>query len=195
MYREYIRYNLPKYQFTARCVRTGALFVAYATEKSLLNACIFIILLIEHIKKYYPDLKVIIIQTDNGTEFTAPWNSIKDSIFTIILEKYEHLIHRRIPPGAKTWQSDVETSHRIIEDEFYSYELIDSYDDFFKKAEEYVTFFNFKRFNTYKNATPKELLEELSPEIDENILYFKPVLLDNFIEKYKDYMRNANGLK
>lgn len=32
-YREYIRHKLPTYQFTARCVRTRAMFLSYAKEK------------------------------------------------------------------------------------------------------------------------------------------------------------------
>ncbi len=40
-------------------------------------------------------------------------------MFVKVVTKNGYTEHRRIPPGAKTWQSDVETSHWIIERKFY----------------------------------------------------------------------------
>jgi len=63
------------------------------------------------------------------------------------------LTHTTIPPGAHTWQSDVETVHRLIEDESFS-----SRDDFLKKASSYSLWFNVARKNSYKeNQTPWEI--------------------------------------
>ena len=97
-----------------------------------------------------------------------------------------------IPAGAKTWQSDVETSHRLIEDEFYAYEIFKSKKEFFEKAFEYQTNFNLKRKNSYKeNETPAQILTEdiihgrisLTDDdlMDVNDLYnLKPFIADEY---------------
>ena len=43
----------------------------------------------------------------------------------------------RIPPRACTWQSDVEASHKTIEDEFYDIEDYRGVEEFKKKAYAY----------------------------------------------------------
>ncbi|HID04120.1 MAG TPA: transposase, partial [Desulfobacterales bacterium] len=121
-YGAYTVFHLPRYQITARCVRTGALFFAYAMEKSSTNTTMFILRLADHLKRHSVQVSEITFQTDNGTEFTTPWNSLETSAFTNAIEQVIQARHVLIPPGAKTWQSDVETSHRLIEDEFYACE-------------------------------------------------------------------------
>jgi len=48
------------------------------------------------------------------------------SSFTKMVESVPGLLHETIPPGAHTYQADVETAHRLIEDELYNSML--SYD-------------------------------------------------------------------
>ena len=186
-YSHLIDFKLPKYQFTARCVKTGAMFISYGYEKTCSNATTFIIMLLRHLKKYGVKLKGYRIQTDNGTEFSTPWNSLKKSGFTKVIENHNEMIHRLIPPGAKTYQSDVETSHRLIEEEFYSYEIIKSFEDFFNKAYQYSKNFNYKRHNFYKNGSPLKLLHQADSMIDKQVLNFKPKILDDYLDYYKKY--------
>jgi hypothetical protein len=80
----------------------------------------FILRLCEHLSAHGVPVPEICFQTDNGTEFTTTWNSLEKSAFTTAIEQVLSARHITIPPGAKTWQSDVETSHRLIEDEFYA---------------------------------------------------------------------------
>lgn len=82
LYAEYTHHNLPRYQFTARCVRTGAVFMAYGQEKSVTNTALFLLHLHKHLTRFGLSLAESVIQTDNGTEFTAPWNSNKVTMFT-----------------------------------------------------------------------------------------------------------------
>ncbi len=182
-YSEYVKHDLPRYQYTARCVKTGALFIAYAQQISVANTSTFIHLLAQHLKKYGVRLKNKIIQTDNGVEFIHGWNNSNGSNFTKTVEKYS-MRHFRIPPGACTYNSDVETSHRLIEDDFYSFYTFESYQKFFKKAHSYQKYFNFERINTHKDhKTPLALLNEEKKKYAKEILNFKPVLLD---KKYYD---------
>lgn len=178
-YKDYKQYNFPRYQLTARDVKTGALFIGYAIEKSRTNTVLFLHTLIEHLKNHNVDLKNITIQTDNGTEFITGFNSKKDSVFT----QYINTVckkHTLIPPGACTYNSDVETSHRWIEEEFYSQKYFTSKDDILNQAFDYVKSFNFKRYNTYKGGTPYDILhtDNIDNILNDNVLIFKPVILD-----------------
>ena len=185
-YHDFMRFHLPKYQITARCIRTGALFIGYTQQHSTTATSIFIYRLFSHLKRYGVNPAEITIQTDNGTEFTAPWNSLKKTLFTQVIELSFCSSHKTIPVGAKTYQSDVESSHRLIEDEFYACRSFASAQDFFKKAHQYQKHFNFTRFNTYKNASPVQLLQQAAPHINRNVLNFKPVLVDSFFHLYKN---------
>ena len=178
LYREYVVHKLPKYQYTARCVKTGALFICYGRQLSTSNAATFIHLLANHLKKHRVKLWKTTIQTDNGVEFTQGWNYTKKSNFTKAVELYG-MRHKRIPPKACTFNSDVETSHRLIEDEFYSFESFNSKLDFLTKAHEYQKEFNFKRNNSHKdNKTPVLLLTEESGGVLKKVLDFPPLVLD-----------------
>jgi len=187
-----IDFKLPKYQFTARCVKTGAMFISYGYEKTCTNSTIFIIKILKHLKKYGIKLKDNIIQTDNGTEFSSGWQSIKKSGFTKVIEDHNKMIHMFIPPGISTYNSDVETAHRLIEEEFYAYEIIESYDDFFNKAWIYSKHFNYSRNNCYKGASPYKILKNNEVPINSGILNFKPIVLDNHLDFYQKYFLKYN---
>ena len=186
MYLAYKLYKLPRYQITARCVRTGALYIGYSYEKSVHATSTFLVKLLNHLKALGVNLEECHIQTDNGTEFTAPSNTTKKALFTKIIEQIFASEHKTIPPGAKTYQSDVESSHRLIEDEFYAREYFYSKSDFLKKAKAYQHHFNFDRFNSYKKGTPKEILEKVS-EINKKVLDFIPEIVDNEVMKTLEF--------
>ena len=189
-YRAFSVFRLPKYQITARCVRTGALYYAYGMEKSSTNTTMFLLRLGEHLKSHGVDISQSVIQTDNGTEFTSGWNSLELSAFTKAVEKLLKAKHRTIPPGAKTWQSDVETSHRLIEDEFYACEYFYNRYDFRRKAAIYQSWFNLERMNRYKNGSPLQILKQIAPEINHEVLTLKPIIIDTQYRKYKDVFRS-----
>ncbi len=89
------------------------------------------------------------------------------------------MIHRRIPPGAKTWNSLVEAFHRLIEEELYRVEGFGSLGDFLRKAYTYNLYFNYLRKNSYKGGTPWEIVVECFGEVDKKLLSLPPVILDN----------------
>ena len=171
--------GLPKVQYTAREVTSGMMFIAYADERSLIYADLFVKRIIQHLIHCRIDLKDCRIQTDNGSEFIGAWNAKDDSIFTKTISCVEGLQHITIPPGAHTWQADVETVHRIIEDEFYEVESFTSRNDFLKKATTYCLWFNVARKNSYKeNQTPWDIAVKKNPSIDPQLPLLPPVFLD-----------------
>jgi transposase len=185
-------FRLPPYQITARCVRTGAVFFSFAMEKSSTNTTMFILLLGEHLAAHGIDLQEVIFQTDNGTEFTTPWNSLELSPFSKAIEMLLKARHVRIPPGAKTWQSDVETSHRLIEDEFYACEYFHTKIEFMKKAGWYQRWFNLRRINGYKHGSPFQILQQTELNISADVLVFKPVVIDTFYRRYKNIFKDLS---
>jgi transposase len=178
------RHNLPKYQFTARDVVSGLMFVGYASECTLTCATLFAQIIIDHLKKCGVTLDGSRFQTDNGSEFIGAWSSREPSIFTRTVQAEKGLTHTTIPPGAHTYQADVETVHRIIEDEFFEVEKFNSPQMFFDKATAYSIWFNVARTNSYKGyKTPWHILNQRNKNISPNIALLPALHLDFILKK------------
>ena len=88
----------------------------------------------------------------------------------------------RIPPGAHTYQSDVETVHRLVEDEFFDLETFTSRGDFLAKASTYQLYFNLARPNSHKGQqTPWQIIERLAPRSPLELCLLSPIFLDYYI--------------
>jgi transposase len=142
--------KLPTVQYTFREVVSGLQFIALASERSLLFATLFIQLVIDHLVACGVRFIDSVFQTDNGSEFIGSWNARHDSSFTQAVHAIQGLTHTTIPPKAHTWQADVETVHRLIEDEFYRIESFASLPDLLEKASWYIRYFNIARLNSSK---------------------------------------------
>jgi transposase len=179
--------RLPKVQYTAREVVSGMMFLGFAQERSLTHATIFAQLLLHHLQSCGVNLQGCRWQTDNGTEFIGSWQAKEESAFTKTVHSVEGLTHHLIPPGAHTYQADVETAHGLIEDEFYEVERFTSLQNFFTKIRDYNLWFNIARTNSYKkNQTPWQIVHQRDPTIKPEIVTLKPVDLDQlFKEKSK----------
>jgi len=182
------RYNLPIVQYTARDVSTGLQFIAYAQERALCYATLFASMVIQHLQSCRVTLDGCAFQSDNGSEFIGAWNAKNPSAFTMTVESVPGLIHTTIPPGAHTFQSDVETVHRLIEDEFYEVEHFNSRDAFINKAATYILWFNTLRKNSYKEyKSPWELISEKDHTISPEIVTLLPVFLDELYNSMLSY--------
>ena len=187
------QYNLPRYQYTARDVKSGMLYIAYARRNDCVNAANFLVLLAEHMEMHGVNLRKVIVQTDNGSEFIGNWKQRKPSLFTYLAEKVFHIKHYRIPPRRCTFNSDVETSHLRIEKDFYDLEEFYGQESLTIKAFSYVLGFNLIRKNKMKlNKTSFELVRGDYPKIRITICAFNPVVLDDFGTHYLKYI-SAQG--
>ena len=176
--------NLPSHQYTWRDTKSGLQFLAYGCELSGTYAALFASAIIEHLQKCGVDLSSTTWQTDNGSEFTGGWQAKTPSAFTKCIERVPGQKHQTIPPGAHTWQSDVETVHNLIENEFFVIEPFKSRQDFFKKAATYQLFFNVARPNSSKgNRTPWDILSQEMPHINPKIALFPPIDLDYLLSQ------------
>jgi transposase InsO family protein/transposase-like protein len=151
--------NLPKYQYTVRDTKSGMLFLGYSEELSELNARTMIDYILEEMKLDLPfDIKELTVQTDNGSEFSGQARRIETAPFVHMIEKIHGANHVYIRPGHCNANADVESSHELIETEFYDLTRFVNREDFFRKVESYRLYFNFVRPNFYKGIkTPEEI--------------------------------------
>ena len=178
-YPYFLRLHLPRFELTARCIISGATFTSYADENTTTNAGIFAEYVIEHLKYYGVDVSKTEFQYDNGSEFIG--NVSKKEGKTPFQDRidFHKLSHGRIPPARPTFNSDVESFHRIVEQEFYSCERFGDRTQFFAKAYSYILFYNYFRPNSWKeNQSPWEIVQKAFPEINRNVLNLQPIHLD-----------------
>ena len=169
--------GLPAIQYTARDVRSGLLFWAFAEKRSAAASAVFATRIQQHLDRYGVSLRDLVWQTDNGGEFKGNFpNSLGDSQ------------HVRIPPAAHTYQSDVETVHRLEEDEFFDLESFSSRGDFLAKVHTYQLYFNLARPNSHKeNQTPWQIIQRLAPRSPLELCLLPPVLLDYYLNDAGGY--------
>lgn len=181
-------YGLPRYQYTARDVKSGMLYIAFARRNECVNAANFLTLLAEHLKTHGIDLSKVTVQTDNGAEFIGNWKQRTDSLFTKVAKAFG-IQHDRIPPRRCTYNSDVESSHWRIEKDFYDLEKPTSDRSLSIKAFTYLLYFNLLRRNKVKfNKTSLQIARDDFPGINVTIVAFNPVILDNLELPYLKYL-------
>ncbi len=177
------RLNLPVIQYTARDVRSGLLFWAFAEGRCASASAVFASRIQQHLDRYGVSLRDLVWQTDNGCEFIGDFpKAFGDSQ------------HVRIPPAAHTFQSDVETVHRLVEDEFFDIEAFSSRGDFLAKAHTYQLYFNLVRPNSHKeNQSPWQIIERLAPRSPLQLCLLPPVFLDYYLDDSGGYDVPSNA--
>ena len=171
--------GLPKYEYTIRDVKTGFTIVAFGNEYNEQYSEMLTEVYLEHLHQFGVNLKDVIIQTDNGSEFGAKKRDVKTPGFVNTIMEKMGAEHRYIPPGCSNANADVESFHATIENEFFDLESFISRDNFFHKARVYQSFYNFTRPNFSKQGKPPlQILLEDSPDISPEVLNFPVYDLD-----------------
>ena len=169
--------RLPVVQYTAREIRSGLLFWSFAQSRSAAASAVFASRIQQHLDRYGVSLRDLVWQTDNGAEFKGD--------FPAALGDSEHV---RIPPAAHTYQSDVETVHRLEEDEFFDLEDFSSRGEFLAKVHTYQLYFNIARPNSHKeNLSPWQIIERLAPRSPLELCLLPPVFLDYYLNDSGGY--------
>ena len=182
-YPYYSQKGFPRYQFSARDVKTGITWISYAYEKTTTNMGLFVLLVLTHLKNNSIGFDEIEFQSDNGTEFIGSYNKPKKT--KTLYEKITDSLRVKrtlIPPGSPTYNSDVEAFHGLIEQEFYDMEDYQNLNEFLEKSFTYMSYFNIRRKFRYKHGrTPLEILIEdrkLTKTRAIKLALFYPVILD-----------------
>ncbi len=171
--------HLPAVQYTAREVRSGFQFLAYASQRSAQASELFAQRIQTHLQRCGIVLRDLTWQTDNGSEFIGELQPDGSRSHFPAAVTYFGSQHERIPPAAHTYQSDVETVHRLIEDEFFDLESFSSRADFLAKASLYQLYFNLARPNSHKRGlTPWQIIHQLAPRLPLDLCLLPPVFLD-----------------
>ncbi|MGA8102881.1 MAG: helix-turn-helix domain-containing protein [Candidatus Acidiferrales bacterium] len=180
------RLRLPLVQYTAREVRSGLLFWSFAERRSAAASAVFAARIQQHLSRYGVSLRDLAWQTDNGAEFIGSYDSQGGRTgFPAALGASQHT---RIPPAAHTYQSDVETVHRLVEDEFFDLESFASRGEFLAKAHTYQLYFNLARLNSHKeNQSPWQIIERLAPRSPLELCLLPPVFLDYYLNDRGGY--------
>jgi transposase len=171
--------SLPLIQYTAREVRSGLQFLAYASQRSAQASTLFAQRIQTHLQRCGITLRDVTWQTDNGSEFIGELQPDGSRSHFPAAVTFFGSQHERIPPGAHTYQSGVETVHRLIEDEFLDLESFSGRADFLAKASLYQLYFNLARPNSHKGGlTPWQIIHQLAPRLPLNLCLLPPVFLD-----------------
>lgn len=179
----YKLFDLPKWEYTLRDVKSGATFLGYSSTEDGLNSCTFITYVFEHLKRYGVDLSKLTIQTDGAT-WAMNLKSLKKTALQELIEDVYKAKLVPIPQGG-TSQSDVETFHSLVEREFYKRKSFSSKQDFYAQAYEFLYDFNYVRKNSHKDwKTPVFFLNQDRPETLVEVLDLPPIYLDNHPEIY-----------
>jgi hypothetical protein len=127
------------------------------------------------------DLGRVEWQTDNGSEFLEDQQQRGLPSTVRALGSGHHYI----PPKAHTWQSDVETVHRLVEDEFFDREQFGSRAEFWAKVTTYWRYFNIVRPNCGKNwQSPVAILQQRRPQLHVAIASWRPLDLGAALSQY-----------
>jgi transposase len=178
--------GLPGVQYSARDVRSGWFCWAFAQRRSAAASSVFAARIQQHLQRCGVSLRDLVWQTDNGSEFVGSYDRQGHRTgFPAALGDSQHV---RIPPAAHTFQSDVETVHRLVEDEFFDLESFTSRGDFLAKAFTYQLYFNLVRPNSHKqNLSPWQIIENLEPRSPLQLCLLPPVFLDYYLNHTGGY--------
>lgn len=183
--------RLPKYEYTIRDAKSGFTMVAFANEYSEQYSTMLTETLLSHLKSFDIDLKEVIIQTDNGSEFGAKKRDVKTPGFVNMIMLQWGAAHNYIPPGCCNANADVESFHSTVELEFFNLESFASREDFFRKVQAYQYFYNFVRPNFSKDGkTPLQIVLEDRPEISPQVLNFPVYDLDALFRQKEELFLN-----
>ena len=132
-----------------------------------------------HLKNCSVDMKKVKFQTDNGSEFIGCFRQdrTRDGFGATVAGFNAR--HKRIPPRAFSYNSDVETVHGTIEREFYDLENFESIKDFHQRVASYQARYNLARPNSNKdNMAPLQIVKKVGDKIDPAVARLPPIMLD-----------------
>jgi len=175
------RWGLPLFQYTVREPVSGLCLTGYADERSKSYAVLLAERVSAHLAWHGVDLTQVEWQTDNGSEFLE--DDQQRGLPSLVRTLGSG--HHYIPPKAHTWQSDVETVHRLQEDEFFDREDFAGRPQFWAKVTTYWRYFNIARPNRNKEwKTPLQILRERNPRLDLAIASWRPLDLGAELSQY-----------
>jgi transposase-like protein len=185
-------HGLPRYQYSVRDVKSGALFVDYADELSTTYATMASERLVAHLRAHGVAMDTLVLSTDNGSEYGGTERRERQRGFHRRLEQCG-VTHRFLPPATPNAHADVESSHALIEHELFDLETYRDRREFFAKVRTYQRWFNFARPNYSKGGkTPAQILDEAG--LDPRLLLLDALDLDQHLRTLSHPPRARPGV-
>ncbi|MDZ7393725.1 MAG: hypothetical protein ONB25_12590 [candidate division KSB1 bacterium] len=97
---------------------SGTSFTAFADERALCYAAFFAHPVLARLTACQVRFHDCRLHTGNGSEFIGAWNAREQSLFSTTVHSSAGTTDTTIPAGPHTWQADVQTVDRLIEDDF-----------------------------------------------------------------------------
>jgi len=172
------RYSLPNYQWNALDVNSRFKLIAYSREKSWTNGLCFYLWAISWLRSHGVSTSII-FTVDHGEEFGGQsWLKVQD-LRKLIGGFGCKLIQNH--KGHAEENAHLERSHRTDDEEFYIPRVlhIKSERELLEEALGYIYYYNnVREHSSLGYNTPYQHLKQQLPEVDENIRFVVPILLD-----------------
>ena len=187
--------GLPRYEYTIRDTKSGAIFLGFAQQVSVTYASLLIRRCLRHLELCGIEPNRVTVQTDRGSEFSGGRRRKRDTGFVHMVEKVCGAEQVFTPPRWPNANADVEAVHRLIEEELFDLESYTDREDFLRKATLYQHFFNYARTNSYRGRrTPWEIVKQDHPRITPKVLALPPVLLEAEFQRLEHVGQDVPGL-
>lgn len=177
-YPAYVKGDMPRFLLTARDYKTGWVFLAFTNHLDDKSTAIFVLYLMDRLDDAGVSLAEVSFQTDNGREFVNRLHGSQTLFQKAVALAANHDV---IPPASPRFNSDVETFHKLVENEFLKIENFTDLPRFFSLSADYNIYFNFHRSNRNRQLkTPKTILYEDRPDLKPYDLMLLPINCDMF---------------
>ena len=172
------RYGLPNYQWGALDVNSRFKLIAYSREKSWTNGLCFYLWVISWLRSHGVNTSIT-FTVDHGEEFGGKsWVKVRD-LRRLIGGFGCKLIQNH--KGHAEENAHLERSHRTDDEEFYIPRVlhIKSERELLEEALGYIYYYNnVREHSSLDYKTPYQHLEQQLPELDQDIRFVVPILLD-----------------
>ena len=172
------QFDLPNYQWGAIDVTSRFKMIGYSREKTWTNGLCWYLWVISFLRSQGVTCPIA-FTVDHGEEFGGKsWLKITE-LRKLIAGFGCRLIQNH--KGHPEENAHLERSHRTDDDEFYIPRILEikSEEDLLKEAFNYIYYYdNVREHSSLDNLTPFAYLKKQKPEINANIRYPIPILLD-----------------
>lgn len=172
-------HGIPNYQWGALDVNSRFKIIAYSREKSWTNGLCFYLWVLSYLRSHGVTAEIV-FTVDNGEEFGGK-SPIKIRELRKLLSGFGCRVIQN-DKGHPEQNAHLERSHLTDDDEFYRIRAlaIDSVEALLHEATGYIYYYNNVRDHSSLDYQPPftHLMQE-QPDLDQNIRYVQPFMLDN----------------